>query len=266
LFVEREYGGDYLGDLPDGGYRALVEAMTAGLDVRLSRPVTEVRVSASGVQLQCAEGEVHEGSHVVVAVPLGVLKRGGLSFAPALPADRLAVIDRLGFGRYEKICLAFAEPFWRDAGVTHMAYFSGDPDEAAGWMIDHDAFGAGAAVTFHVFPSLAVRVLRDGDEGAKRWATDQLSGATGRPCPEPTAVAVTSWAEDPWTRGTYTHVPVGAEPADLDRLGEPVGDRILFAGEHTQSARIGYADGALTSGIREAKRLLGSPHVKLGPV
>lgn len=266
LFDEREYGGDYLGDLPDGGYRALVDAVATGVDVRLSAPVTGVRVGGNGVQLQCADGEVHDGSHVVVAVPLGVLKRGGLSFAPALPADRLAVIDRLGFGRYEKVCLSFAEPFWREAGVSHTAYFSGDADEAAGWMIDHDAFGAGAAVTFHVFPSLAVRVLAEGVEGAKRWAMDELGGATGRPCPEPTAVAVTSWADDPWTGGTYTHVPVGAEPADLDRLGEPVADRILFAGEHTQSARIGYADGAFTSGIREAKRLIGSPRVDLGPI
>jgi len=37
----------------------------------------------------------------------------------------------------------------------------------------------------------------------------------------------------------------------------------LFAGEHTQSARLAYADGALTSGIREAKRLLGTPAVRI---
>jgi monoamine oxidase len=45
--------------------------------------------------------------------------------------------------------------------------------------------------------------------------------------------------------------------------GEPVGGRLLYAGEHMQSARLAYADGALTSGIREAKRLLGTPAVRL---
>jgi monoamine oxidase len=49
-------------------------------------------------------------------------------------------------------------------------------------------------------------------------------------------------------------------------LGEPVGGRLLFAGEHTQSTRLAYADGAMTSGIREAKRLLGQPSVRLGPI
>ena len=93
-----------------------------------------------------------------------------------------------------------------------------------------------------------------------------LAEATGRPCPVPTAVAVTSWASDPYTGGAYTHIPPGASPADVNLLGEPVGGRLLFAGEHTQSARVAYADGALTSGIREAKRLLSQPSVRLGPV
>jgi polyamine oxidase len=57
--------------------------------------------------------------------------------------------------------------------------------------------------------------------------------------------------------------PAGGSPADADLLGEPAGGRILFAGEHTQGARLAYADGALTSGIREAKRLLGTPAVRL---
>jgi hypothetical protein len=55
-------------------------------------------------------------------------------------------------------------------------------------------------------------------------------------------------------------------PTDAHLLGEPIGGRLLFAGERTQSARMAYADGAMTSGIREAKRLLGQPGVRLGPI
>ena len=85
-------------------------------------------------------------------------------------------------------------------------------------------------------------------------------------CPEPVSVTVTGWAIDPYALGAYTHVPPGSSNADVDLLGTPVGGRLLFAGEHTQSARLGYADGALNSGIREAKRLLGRPAVMLGRV
>ena len=45
------------------------------------------------------------------------------------------------------------------------------------------------------------------------------------------------------------------EESTYDAHGQPV-DRICFAGEHTGSERAGYADGAMLSGIREAKRLL----------
>ncbi len=86
-----------------------------------------------------------------------------------------------------------------------------------------------------------------------------------------------SWPGPAWRRarrggharrcaGAYTHIPQGGSPADADLLGEPVGGRLLFAGEHTQSAQLAYADGAMTSGIREAKRLLRQPSVHLGPV
>jgi monoamine oxidase len=93
-----------------------------------------------------------------------------------------------------------------------------------------------------------------------------LTDVVGGPVPEPAAVAVTSWANDRWAGGAYTHIPPEAQPADADLLGEPIGGRLLFAGEHTQSARLAYADGAMTSGIREAQRLLGRPSVCLGPV
>ena len=71
-------------------------------------------------------------------------------------------------------------------------------------------------------------------------------------------MAVTSWATDVHCGGGYTHVPPGADPCDADLLGQPIAGRLLFAGEHTQSARLGYADGAMSSGLREAPRLLGS--------
>ena len=266
MWDEFEYDGNYFGDMPDGGYRRLVEAMATGIDVRLGVEVTEVALAAGGVRVRGADGASEEGSHVVVTVPLGVLKRGAPRFSPALPPDRLAAIGRLGFGRFEKVALRFDEPFWRDAGFPHLMVFPRDPGEWMIWALGLDAFGAGPALVFFVFHSDAARLSEAGRDGAARWALGLLAEATGRPCPEPRAVAVTSWASDPCSGGAYTHIPPGASPADADLLGEPVARRLLFAGEHTQSARLAYADGAMTSGIREAKRLLGMPSVRLGPV
>ena len=104
------------------------------------------------------------------------------------------------------------------------------------WVMGQDAFGGGPVLVFFVFHSAAERLAGAGTDASVRWALGMLAEAIGRPCPELVAVAVSSWAADPWTEGAYTHIPPGASPADADLLGEPVGGRLLFAGEHTQSA------------------------------
>jgi monoamine oxidase len=256
LWNELEYDGDFFGDLPTGGYRSIVDAMATSVDVRLGFDVAEVVVSDDGVEVRSGDGRTETGSHVVVTVPLGVLKRGVPAFSPALPAERVATIERLGFGRYEKVALRFDEPFWHDAGLSHLMIFPSDPDESTLWVFDQHAFAGDPTLVCHTFASTAGHVLDGSPDDAVRWFLDLLAQAIGRPCPAPSAVVTTSWSNDPFCGGAYTHVPPGATPADADVLGEPVGGRLLFAGEHTQSARLGYADGAMSSGLREARRLL----------
>ena len=266
MWNEIEYGGEYFGDVPVGGYRGLVAAMATGVNVRLGYEVAEVVVADEVVRVRAADDRIEEGSHAVVAMPLGVLQRGVLQFSPSLPPDRLAALQRLGFGHLEKIALRFDRPFWRDAGLSHTMLFPRDPDEPTVWVFDQDAFGAGPALVALVFHSAAHHVLEATEGEAVQWLVSMLADALGGSCPEPTAVAVTSWGSDPYAGGAYTHFLPGATPADVDLLGEPINGRLLFAGEHTNSARMSYADGALTSGIREAKRLLHQPQVRLGPI
>ena len=84
-------------------------------------------------------------------MPLGVLEDGRPRFSPALPPDRLAAIDRLGFGRFEKVVLTFDRAFWRTAGLPHLMLFPRDQGESTMWVIGHDAFGAGPALVFFIF-------------------------------------------------------------------------------------------------------------------
>ena len=266
IWNEIEYGGDFFGELPAGGYGSLVKAMATGVHLRLGAEVAEVVVSGQDVLVRCSNGTVEDGSHVVVTVPLGVLKRGAPQFSPALPPDRLAAITRLGFGRYEKVALRFEQPFWRAAGLSHAMLFPRDPGEATIWLFDESAFDGSPSLVCHVFHSAAGRVLDATPDETAVWVLGMLAEVAGAACPAPAAVAVSSWAADPYSGGAYTHIPIGASPADADLLGEPIHGRLLFAGEHTQSARLTYADGAMTSGIREAKRLLGQPGVRLGPI
>jgi hypothetical protein len=160
MWNEIEYGGNYFGDLPGGGYRSLVGAMAGGINVQLGREVTEVAVSPGGVTVLGADGTSEAGSHAVVTVPLGVLKQDRPRFSPALPPGRSAAIDRLGFGRFEKVAVRFDEPFWRADGLPHMMLFPRAADEPTVWVIGQDAFDLGPTLVFLIFHSAANRAFK----------------------------------------------------------------------------------------------------------
>ena len=95
-----------------GGNSRLVEALTQGLDIRYSTPATCVRYRGdAGVQVVTPTG-ILQADAAVVAVPLGVLKRGLLTFDPPLPPRKQQAIQNLGFGVLNKVALLFPEPFW----------------------------------------------------------------------------------------------------------------------------------------------------------
>ncbi len=125
-------------------------------------------------------------------------------------------------------------------------------------MFDLNGFGAGPVLCAHLFHSLTPNAPNRSPADAVTWLGDVLAEAVGSAAVgEPTAVAVTSWAHDRFTGGAYTHCPPGVDPSVFDVLAQPVHGRLLFAGEHTDAERTGYADGAYTSGLRAARLLTG---------
>jgi polyamine oxidase len=258
------YDGDERGDVPVGGYRRIVEGLAAGLDIRTGTPVASIEVTATDVVVRAGDGTEHVGSHVVLTAPLGVLKSDAIAFDPPLPADRRSAIARLGFGRFDKLALRFERPFWSEAGMPHVL-----PVPSSGSAPFVGLFGLDSAAGEPVLVAFAFgsdhRSVAEGtvSEAVARMLSS-LERMLGGPVPAPVATARSEWWRDPYARGAYSFIRIGSTPADLELLGQPLGGRLLFAGEATSHARVGYADGALSTGIREAKRLLGRASVELG--
>jgi monoamine oxidase len=199
-----------------------------------------------------------------VTVPVGVLKAGSIAFEPGLPASHLGAIKRLGFGRFEKIAIRFEDAAWLPDGLPNSNVLASPADPEIPIIVSLDCFVDEPLVVAFGFGSTA-RLIADGTEAdAVARLLDLIARITGVQPPEPVAATRTSWAHDPYTLGAYSYVAIGGTPDDFDTLGQPVAGRLLFAGEATSQLRTGYADGAMTSGIREAKRLLGVPEVQLG--
>ncbi|WP_029145899.1 flavin monoamine oxidase family protein [Microbacterium luticocti] len=247
--------GDVVDNVPTGGYRSVLAPLAAGAPaIRLRSPVRRIAQSADGVEVT-GDGWAEHGSHVIVTVPLGVLRAKAVEFSPPLPLAHRRAIESTGFSSMEKVVLAFDEPFWRGRGIRHAVVLPADRREASAWAWD---FGLGPTMMFLVAQSATASAWRD----PRGWALAQLEALCGMPVPDPVEVVATDWLHDEFARGSYAHIRPDRTDADIDILAMPAG-RVLFAGEHTSRARLGYADGAMSSALREATRLLRMPQVEL---
>jgi polyamine oxidase len=255
---ESELGG---GDqFPVGGYGPWIAAMAEGLDIRLSSPVTSVAQSESGVTV-VAGGAALEGTHAIVTVPLGVLRSGAIAFDPPLSIEKQDALARLDTGNLEKVVLVWEDRWW---GAGSLEYV--DADLAGVFPEFYDMTDlAGAPTMVALYGGRFARQVQAGwtDDRIVDAALGVLAEAYGRSVPAPSHTAVTRWTSDPFTLGSYTFLPPGASPADLDTLAEPEGDRVRFAGEATSSQYYGNVHAAVLTGLREAARF-GEPIVTPG--
>lgn len=180
-------------------------------------------------------------------------------FEPALPEWKREPLRRLGFGNLNKVVLCFDKFFWdqsldlfghlgsttEDRGELFLFWTIYDSPVVVGMMAGGSADVSEQVAKEHIVER-TLEVLR----------TIFGKGAV----PVPTSWAVTAWRADPWARGSYSYVGVGASGADYELLAAPVGPstgalpRVFFAGEHTCREYPATVHGALLSGLREAGR------------
>jgi len=246
-------GSDYV---ISGGYRKLIEQLADGLDVQLGIKVESIRYGDEGVTVTTAEGS-HEGSHAIVTVPLGVLKAQSIAFDPPLPEPKVAAIENIGAGVVEKIVLTFTEPFWRrrPGRPQSVFYISDVLGEFPAFVDTTSSAGCPMLVAFLTGEQLD-RLAQDRETFAERGC-EVLKEVFPDTYQAPTAVHVTNWGSDPFSLCSYSTPVIGVTARDYEQLAEPVEGRVLFAGEATYRERAGFVEGAMGSGVREARRILG---------
>jgi len=94
------------------------------------------------------------------------------------------------------------------------------------------------------------------DERTKVEAMLRLRDTFPGYVPDAINIKVTRWNQDPFARGSYSTFAQTTRLGDRALLGEPVTNKLLFAGEATIATAFAQVTGAYTSGIREADRLI----------
>jgi monoamine oxidase len=239
-----------------GGFSQVAAQLAAGLDIRLSEPISAIDYSGSTVSVTTSSG-THTAAHVIVTVPLGVLKTGAITFTPALPSTKTGAISRLGMGLLNKCFLEFpmGTQFWpadravlgtsspvRGAFSTflNLQHLTGKP-VLMGWL------AGDAAIARESWTDAAIVAE----------AMTRLRATVNPAAPDPVSVKVTRWGQDPYARGSYSTCGMATLLGDRALLREPVAsNKLCFAGEHTLDTGFAQVPGAYTSGKREADRII----------
>jgi len=239
-----------------GGYSQVAANLAVGLDIHLSEPISTINYSGSQVTVTTSAA-TYTADHVIVTVPIGVLKAHTITFVPALPTAKANAITRLGSGLLNKVFLEFptGTQFW--------------PADRA--VIETNSPTRGAFSTFiNLQPITAKPILQGwlvGDAAIERegWtdaqiiaeAMTRLRACVSSSAPDPISVKITRWGQDPYARGSYSTFNMSTLLGDRALLREPVAsNKILFAGEATMDTGFAQVPGAYASGKREADRLI----------
>lgn len=246
-----EYGGEDA--LFPGGFDQLVVHAARGLDVRLS---TRVAALAPG-RVTLADRREIRASAVVVTVPLGVLRAGGLHFAEALHPARVQAMETLRMGLLNKCWLRFERVHW-PSDVDWMEWQGPQAGRWSQWVSLASRLKAPVLLGFHAaHEARQLEALNDKDTVAH--AHEALRGMFGSRFPAPQAAQITRWGRDPWSLGSYSFNAVGSSGQTRQALGgSDWGGALWFAGEATEPGHFGTAHGAWISGLRVGRALLQS--------
>ncbi|PZC84137.1 peroxisomal N(1)-acetyl-spermine/spermidine oxidase [Helicoverpa armigera] len=222
------------------------------------------------VEVVCENGKSYYANHVICTIPLGVLKDNATNlFEPSLPQYKMESLERLLFSTVDKIFLEYDRPFlnpeiteimllWEntttpedisDSWYKKIYSFSKVSETLLlGWLSGKEADYM-ETLSNEEISTTCTKILR-------KFLNDPF-------IPEPQKCVCTSWRKQPFTRGSYTAIGVGASQSDIESLAQPlfrnVHDKkpvLLFAGEHTHSNFYSTAHGAYLSGQAAARRLL----------
>lgn len=219
--------------------------------VVLSSPVRRITSTNTGVTV-VSDQVTAAAQDVVVAIPPPLASR--IVYDPLLPPERDQLTQRLAMGNLTKVEAFYRKPWWRDKGLTGAAVSDTGP----------------AKTTFDVSPqdgSIGGLLGFVGGDEARKYSGQQQSLIDavlnnfvtyfGPQAKSPVRIEVKEWAREEWSRGCPTAV---APPGLITEYGRslvpPIG-RVHWAGTETATYWHGYMDGAVRSGERAAREIVG---------
>lgn len=279
--------------------KPLEDARMVQLETKVEK--VDMDSSQAPVKVSTNRGEFLAGRVVVTIPLGVLKECSSSLFAQLLPDRKQQAIKRLGFGTLDKTFLVYSQPWWNEEpyhsffqtgqrlsanqtnnprdensidsfmGFTHalpgLSISPSQPAESGPTMLSFiNLHALTGQPVLGIFTSCAnaVTVERMTDDEAGQLAHDTFCSWLPSHLPAPPkqqAVYVTRWAQDEWSKGSYSHMIANvSEIWNRTEFETPLegkaGGQVRFAGEHTSEEHFATAHGALLSGWREADAII----------
>jgi monoamine oxidase len=222
--------------------------------------VGRVDYTSSPATVTCTNGKTFQAKHVVVTVPIPVLKKGSIVFNPPLPAATQTAINDSRYYQGLKVFFRFTTRFYRDAFAVANDFKNMNHDTGDRYFWDEARL---QPTTQNVLGFFCVGTLADRYMGlTDQQIIDKLLAEldvmfAGRAKRSFLSAVVQNWSAEPFAGGAYSNFK---NYGHLERLRIPVGSssQIIFAGEGVpyRDYEHGFAHGAAFSGRAVAEYIV----------
>jgi monoamine oxidase len=234
----------------------------AGGRIELSMPVERIEWHRGQVQVFVRDGgdiTQYTAEQAIIALPLGVLQDGSITFQPT-PGPVIQAAD-LRMGPARRFTLLFRERFWAEResiNLPKLSFLFAHDAMPPVWWTDHPVESHTITGWIGGPQSTAFDFMTPEEIGAA--ACKELSRVFSLPAEylqtQLIRCATHDWQTDCHSCGTYSYVPAGQLETVLN-LVKPVEDTLFFAGEHTDTTgHWGTVHAAMRSGLRAAGQIL----------
>jgi hypothetical protein len=183
----------------------------------------------TNAEVICDNGSIFRCNHVVVTLPLGVLKRDAIAlFEPKLPQYKLDSINTLGFGTVDKIFLEYSLPLNSliDENLDEiLLLWDSENSLDSKWF--HKIYSI-SKITNHclllwVSGQEALHLEQLKDEEINQQLTQLLQKfLNNKKFPKADNLIVTRWGSDPFSCGSYAYVKNNGSVRDIELLSQPI--------------------------------------------
>lgn len=235
-----------------GGYEQIVAALLEKINVQLNSVVHEIRHDANHVEV-ITDHKIIEADYVIVTVPLSILQNQEIKFNPSLPEWKINSFHQMKMGVFNKVVMEFTQKFW-DGSADFQCYHS-EMGNSFGIALNYYRYKEKPILIAMPVDNSGLWVEQNDVDTIKKEYQNILHKAHPGKEIEFKNIMITKWNAEEFSKGSYSHVPVGATERDFEALTQEIG-RVHFAGEATNIKYHATVHGAYNSGMREALKII----------